>query len=99
MSQVDLDISTIHTICPSPEGRGSNESSTAAHWAITNAGDYDSSYCSTNLALASYNGSLSACGNWNMPVTIMNMGTNAIASATIVVKQGNTTRQLHMKLV
>ncbi len=82
---------TIYTICPSRKIVESSQISTAAHWAIANAGDCQAAVAGTNLALASYNGSLSACGNLDMPVTIMNMGTNAITSATIVVKQGNTT--------
>jgi len=82
---------TIYTICPSRKIVESSQISTAAHWAIANAGDCQAAVAGTNLAVASYNGSLSACGNLDMPVTIMNMGTNPITSATIAVKQGNTT--------
>lgn len=81
---------TIYTICPNRILTESGQISTAAHWNLAQA--CPAAVQGTNLAMATYNGSLAACpGNMDIPVTIQNMGTNTITSATIVVKQGATT--------
>lgn len=80
---------TIYTICPSRVIVESGQISMAQHWAIANACAV--AVTGTNVGVVTYNGATAVCGNLDMPVTIQNLGTNPITSATVMVKQGATT--------
>ncbi|MEO8068893.1 MAG: T9SS type A sorting domain-containing protein [Flavobacteriales bacterium] len=80
---------TIYTICPSRVIVESGQISMAQHWSIANACAV--AVTGTNVGVVTYNGSTSVCGNLDMPVTIQNLGTSPITSATVTVKQGATT--------
>lgn len=82
---------TIYTVCPNRVIRESGQISTAAHWAIANANDCAAAVAGSNLGLVTYNSSTAVCGNLDMEVTMINMGTNTATSAALAVKQAGTT--------
>ncbi|MBP6389562.1 MAG: T9SS type A sorting domain-containing protein [Flavobacteriales bacterium] len=86
-----LDISyfpTIYTICPNRRITESSQISTASHWNLVQT---PCNVTGANLGLASYNSSKSVCGSLDMEVSVQNLGSDPITSATLVVKEGGTT--------
>lgn len=80
---------TIYTICPNRIITESGQIGTAAHWNLAQACPV--AVQGSNLALATYNSSTVVCGNLDMEVSIQNMGTAALTSATLTVDEGGTT--------
>lgn len=80
---------TIYTICPNRVLHESGQINTASHWSDVQT--CPEAATGLNASMLSYDGETIVCGNLNMPVTIQNMGTTTLSSATINVKQGATT--------
>lgn len=81
---------TIYTVCPNRILVESGQASLEAHMEIINAADCQPATLPNDPAIVSYDGATASCGAVDVVVTIMNLGTDVLTSATIEVTGGDS---------
>lgn len=81
---------TIYTICPNRIITETGQISAAAHVEFFQNASCQPATLPTDPAIVSYNGSTATCGEVDIEITMMNLGTEALTSATIEVMEGGT---------
>jgi thiol-disulfide isomerase/thioredoxin len=79
---------TIYTVCPNRILVESGQASLENHVAIFQAADCQPATLPNDPAIVSYDGATASCGSVDVVVTIQNLGTDVLTSATIEVSGG-----------
>ncbi|MDG1261769.1 MAG: T9SS type A sorting domain-containing protein [Flavobacteriales bacterium] len=79
---------TIYTICPNRIITESGQASVEQHVSIFQAASCAAATLPTDPAIVSYNGITATCGEVDVDITLMNLGTEVLSSATIEVFDG-----------
>lgn len=82
---------TIYTVCPSRVVTETGQASAANHYAFIQGAACQPATLPNDPSLVSYDGATATCGELDVLVTLQNMGTSPLTSATIAVSQGGTT--------
>jgi hypothetical protein len=82
---------TIYTVCPSRVLTETGQASEADHYAFVSAASCQPATLPNDPSLVSYDGATATCGDLEVLVTLQNMGTSPLTSATIAVNQGANT--------
>jgi cytochrome oxidase Cu insertion factor (SCO1/SenC/PrrC family)/carbon monoxide dehydrogenase subunit G len=82
---------TIYTVCPSRVITETGQATAANHYAFIQGASCQPATLPNDPSLVSYDGATATCGALDVLVTLQNMGTSPLTSATIAVSQGGST--------
>jgi cytochrome oxidase Cu insertion factor (SCO1/SenC/PrrC family) len=82
---------TIYTVCPSRVITETGQATAANHYAFIQGASCQPATLPNDPSLVSYDGATATCGALDVLVTLQNMGTSPLTSATIAVNQGANT--------
>lgn len=82
---------TIYTVCPSRVTTETGQATAADHYAFIQGAACQPATLPNDPSLVSYDGATATCGELDILVTLQNMGTSPLTSATITVMQGAST--------